>query len=389
MKRKVTNIGDLKINGYEGEYIFENIEKTHDFYEADTLKKWSSLIKNPQVIFDIGANLGNHTLYWATKLSPKVIYSFEPLKANLECLQRNCDDNQLQERVVIVPEAVGGQKNIVQIKNYDESNLGSTSFEVQKSDDSVGIPLTTVDIFVQENQLERLDFVKIDTEGFECDVLAGMQQSIQRFHPAIWVEVSAETGEKVNQLLEQMGYFLADVIRANLLFLDKKLYSEVESYDFKQALYEMLYYLNRTNLYYENYVKMKGWNENNIAKNTQLSGQNQILKSQMEELNSQLTNKSNDLIQLNEDFKRQNEDWNIRYEQLEQLNEDFKRQNEDWQTRYDELEQNTKNLQEKINLLLEIQEKLLADKTYLEQEVERFAHLNREYAEALSDQVQS
>ena len=368
MKREVTNIGDLKINGYADEYIFENIEKTHDFYEADTLKKWSGLIKDPQVIFDIGANLGNHTLYWATKLKPKIIYSFEPLKANLECLQSNCEDNQLQERVVIVPKAVGRQNGFVQIKNYDESNLGSTSFEMPQSDNTSETPLITVDDFVEENQLDQLDFVKIDTEGFECEVLAGMHQSIQRFHPAIWVEVSAETGEKVNQLLEQMGYFLADAIRANLLFLDKKLYSEIAPFDFKQTLYEMLYYLNRTNLYYANYLKMKKWNENNIAKNTQLSDQNESLKNNMAELNTQLANKTNDLKQLNEEFKKQEEDWKVRYEQLEQ---------------------SARSLQKERNSLLEIKERLLADKTVLEQERERFAQLNREYAEALSGQVQS
>lgn len=368
MKREVTNIGDLKINGYADEYIFENIEKTHDFYEADTLKKWSGLIKDPQVIFDIGANLGNHTLYWATKLNPKIIYSFEPLKANLECLQSNCEDNQLQERVVIVPKAVGRQNGFVQIKNYDESNLGSTSFEMPQSDNTSETPLITVDDFVEENQLDQLDFVKIDTEGFECEVLAGMHQSIQRFHPAIWVEVSADTVRKVNQLLEQMGYFLADAIKSNLLFLDKKRYSNVGSYDFKQALYGMLYYLDRANFHYSNYIKIKGWLENNITKNTQLSDQNESLKNNMAELNTQLANKTNDLKQLNEEFKKQEEDWKVRYEQLEQ---------------------SARSLQKERNSLLEIKERLLADKTVLEQERERFAQLNREYAEALSGQVQS
>ena len=368
MKREVTNIGDLKINGYADEYIFENIEKTHDFYEADTLKKWSELIKDPQVIFDIGANLGNHTLYWATKLKPKIIYSFEPLKANLECLQSNCEDNQLQERVVIVPKAVGRQNGFVQIKNYDESNLGSTSFEMPQSDNTSETPLITVDDFVEENQLDQLDFVKIDTEGFECEVLAGMHQSIQRFHPAIWVEVSADTVRKVNQLLEQMGYFLADAIKSNLLFLDKKRYSNVGSYDFKQALYGMLYYLDRANFHYSNYIKIKGWLENNITKNTQLSDQNESLKNNMAELNTQLANKTNDLKQLNEEFKKQEEDWKVRYEQLEQ---------------------SARSLQKERNSLLEIKERLLADKTVLEQERERFAQLNREYAEALSGQVQS
>ncbi len=421
MKREVTNIGDLKINGYADEYIFENIEKTHDFYEADTLKKWSGLIKDPQVIFDIGANLGNHTLYWATKLKPKIIYSFEPLKANLECLQSNCEDNQLQERVVIVPKAVGRQNGFVQIKNYDESNLGSTSFEMPQSDNTSETPLITVDDFVEENQLDQLDFVKIDTEGFECEVLAGMHQSIQRFHPAIWVEVSADTVRKVNQLLEQMGYFLADAIKSNLLFLDKKRYSNVGSYDFKQALYGMLYYLDRANFHYSNYIKIKGWLENNITKNTQLSDQNESLKNNMAELNTQLANKTNDLKQLNEEFKKQEEDWKVRYEQLEQsarslqkernslleimaelntqlanktndlkqLNEEFKKQEEDWKVRYEQLEQSARSLQKERNSLLEIKERLLADKTVLEQERERFAQLNREYAEALSGQVQS
>ena len=60
----------------------------------------------------------------------------------------------------------------------------------------IEIQLTTLDAFADERQLERLDFLKIDVEGLEADVLAGATKTLKRFHPTIVFETGNEDREQ-------------------------------------------------------------------------------------------------------------------------------------------------------------------------------------------------
>jgi hypothetical protein len=68
------------------------------------------------------------------------------------------------------------------------------------SDDAIDI--RSLDDF----ELAKIDFIKIDVEGFETDVLLGAAQTIERCKPVILIEVFENSREKVNKLMEQYGY---------------------------------------------------------------------------------------------------------------------------------------------------------------------------------------
>ena len=61
LKPSVTELDGYHIHGFEGDYIFLGIKNTGQYYEKETLKKWTPLLRNVKTILDIGANLGNHT----------------------------------------------------------------------------------------------------------------------------------------------------------------------------------------------------------------------------------------------------------------------------------------------------------------------------------------
>ena len=83
MAEKVVKLANAQITGYEDDYILETISRTGDFYEKALLDAWTPLLGNPKVIMDVGANLGNHTVFWATTLPDvETIVSFEPYPAN-------------------------------------------------------------------------------------------------------------------------------------------------------------------------------------------------------------------------------------------------------------------------------------------------------------------
>ena len=282
MSEKTVFIAGLNITGYDEDYILERIEKTGKFYEQSLLDEWTPLLGNPKVILDIGANLGNHTMYWATHLDVNKIYSFEPLPENYENLKKNIKNNKFS-CVDIVPFAVGDHCGKVKIKSFDSKNYGATSFEYT-SDESYedDIRVVTLDSVKEMLGIQEVSFVKIDTEGFEMSVLKGMKGIIEKDKPALWIEVSEETVCEVINYLDVYDYQLAKISGANLLLLPPKLKLDTQI-SLVEVLKTSMHYLSSTNKYYTNYEKAKKWFEDKQVQTKNLEEKVQILKQEKED----------------------------------------------------------------------------------------------------------
>src|SRR4030042_1518104 len=114
--------------GYSDEYIFEKIRKSNDFYEVNLLKKWVLPHADQlKVIFDIGANIGNHTVFFSTKTQAKV-FSFEPFPPNFELLKKNIDSNKLQN-VTAFNFALGEKNDSLFLSLSQKNNFGTASIK--------------------------------------------------------------------------------------------------------------------------------------------------------------------------------------------------------------------------------------------------------------------
>ena len=150
-------------------------------------------LKPESIILDCGANIGVFSL-WAHYLSPKgKIYSFEPTKSTFEILKKNIKENNLEEfiypfnlalgdknqktSILISQHALGGGNIIV---NSDFMNFSPLKYELKQP-----VYMTTIDDFVKENKLERVDFIKIDAEGYEKQIIKGAKETIKKFCPVI------------------------------------------------------------------------------------------------------------------------------------------------------------------------------------------------------------
>lgn len=253
-------VNGLTINGYSSDYVFQTIKQTSDFYESAILKKWTPYVENAKFIFDIGANLGNHTLYWATETKCEAVYSFEPFKPNFEVLKANVEDNKLC-KVVLINKGVGAKNGFAKISLFDESNYGGTTLSVAENHED-GIELVSIDSFVLDYQLKKVDFVKIDTEGFEVDILAGMRDTLAKYRPDLWIEVTASTFSDVLEIVEDFGYVLSDIEGCNILLLNKQRHDDIYEYSKESAIVNMFLYLEKANNYYKNYLTAKGWLSN-------------------------------------------------------------------------------------------------------------------------------
>ena len=142
------------------------------------------------VVFDIGANDGGYSKTLRYFFKKSTIYAFEPHPESFERLKKSVTGNKTKiYRLGLGSKAKMGKiwdfSNDAQLKHTQPtSTLASTHKEVienyhgQKSH-YFDIRIITLDSFIQENKIKKIDFLKIDTEGSEFDILLGAKKSLE------------------------------------------------------------------------------------------------------------------------------------------------------------------------------------------------------------------
>jgi len=150
-------------------------------------------IKNDSVVIDAGANVGIFSLY-ASYLAPKgKVYCFEPTKSTFEILEKNIKKNKLDKNIYSSNSALGEKIQETEIQINTENLGGGNSIIDSKMknyipvdyNDKQKVGMTTIDDFIKENHIQKVDFIKIDTEGYEKQILKGARETIKKFHPVI------------------------------------------------------------------------------------------------------------------------------------------------------------------------------------------------------------
>lgn len=152
------------------------------------------------VVLDIGANIGNHTLYFCNECDAKKVYCFEPMQETFLMLQRNIVINHLEDRTILINKGVGecGAKASVSFKK--DSNSGFTRLALSDIGDVEIIAIDDLNIE------QKIGFVKIDVEGFELAVLKGMVKTLKRDKPFLMVELWDSNFDDAVSVLEGIGY---------------------------------------------------------------------------------------------------------------------------------------------------------------------------------------
>jgi FkbM family methyltransferase len=174
--------------------------------ELDLLQ---NIIRPGDVVLDVGAFLGTHTLAFAKMVGPSgAVHSFEP-RANIrKILASNVQRNELAQ-VKIEGCALGdsaGVLNIQAIDTNDAKNFGGLAIEEAIESDGAQtelILLKTLDSF----GFARLDLLKIDAEGMEAKVLGGATDALDRLQPVVFAECNdLQNGCRTLHALHELDY---------------------------------------------------------------------------------------------------------------------------------------------------------------------------------------
>lgn len=208
---------------YKTDYI-QNFIYTYGVYFdevnlAYVNKFISSIDSSNNVVLDIGANIGNHSMYFAKEMGFKKVLSFEPIKSTYDLLCENVKINNYKDVIYTYNLAVTNKNGKAEIDFYDETNIGGTSII---EDDEGEITTITIDEFLKGNE-ERISFIKIDTEGYELAVIEGGYDTIKKWLPYIYIEIKGnENYVKISEKLFALGYSFNKLTEQDYFFFVNK-----------------------------------------------------------------------------------------------------------------------------------------------------------------------
>ncbi|MBS1638280.1 MAG: FkbM family methyltransferase [Bacteroidetes bacterium] len=185
-----------------------------DQYELEDSEMLYRLVNKNDVIFDIGANIGWYSNHLSKKLPGATIYSFEPIPETFAQVKRNTELNQAKN-IILNNFAFSNQKQTLTFYYSPTVTGASSSVNITENDSMVKLECqaNTIDAFVNDQKIQKLDFIKCDVEGAELMVYQGGTETLKKHKPIVFTEMLRKWAAKFNyhpndiiRLFSDIGY---------------------------------------------------------------------------------------------------------------------------------------------------------------------------------------
>lgn len=169
----------LSARGYNN--FRNNQESGESFFIKEILAK-----TNPKLCIDIGANIGEYTKEILENTNSKII-AFEPVPITFMKL---CKETELYNDRITYENMGVGDVNEEMIIHFNSEALAHASFSEEvklinyiSNEEKVSVPVITLDTYFDRKNITQIDFIKIDTEGFESEVFKGATRIFTELKP--------------------------------------------------------------------------------------------------------------------------------------------------------------------------------------------------------------
>jgi FkbM family methyltransferase len=176
--------GDLRAYLYPNDGV-ARLTFYFGYHEGATFHFMRRFLQPGMTYFDVGANIGFYSIFAAKRVGPSGhVVAFEPQQDTFQRMLENISLNNLHN---IQPYniAIANKTGILSLHRLDDSSKSFTSESDATSDSSDTVESTTLDHLFHQNKIAKPDYVKIDVEGFELNVLLGMKEILQNSPPTI------------------------------------------------------------------------------------------------------------------------------------------------------------------------------------------------------------
>lgn len=172
------------------DHIGRVISKSGRFYESDLLEDAYTrlLVGNPGVVVDVGAHIGNHTL-WFAKICGREVVAIEPNAASIATLNSHLRLNRAWDQTEVYQVALGAAEGRGHYVWGPEGNSGMGRVEVAEEGSVAVVTLDSVlEVGLLADPGRRVALIKIDVEGSAVDVLRGAARTLELDRPLLYVE---------------------------------------------------------------------------------------------------------------------------------------------------------------------------------------------------------
>lgn len=169
-------------------------------------------LKENPIVVDVGANVGYFTLFMLSCYPKAKLYSYEPMPMNFKLLSKYRDENSSLD-MNIFNMAVSAEVKTLTL-HYDASDSFTTAATLYAKDDQpdkIEVPTTTLEEIMTNNNLDKIDFLKLDCEGSEYEILYDATTTILDRVNVIALETHVSDQSKhntndLNQFLKSRGF---------------------------------------------------------------------------------------------------------------------------------------------------------------------------------------
>ncbi|SCZ67245.1 FkbM family methyltransferase [Thiohalomonas denitrificans] len=169
----------------------------------------AKLVERGDVCIDVGANFGYYAILMSFAVGERgMVYAFEPLPHTLDILKRNIDLNH-SYNVNVDGRALDEASGTKEIFLPDIGISGSFKLHrYKRSFNQFSVKTVSLDEYVDENSISRVNFIKADIEGAELLMLKGARGVLKRFKPILFLEIQERStklfGYTPQQLIEMV-----------------------------------------------------------------------------------------------------------------------------------------------------------------------------------------
>lgn len=153
-------------------FIVKDITRYEEYYH----------VSKGNVVIDAGANEGILTLMFSNKVqSSGKVFAFEPDKANIETFKGNISLNGNTLNINLIEKGLWANSGTLDF--YEAGTVSSSVYYIGGKSEKKNISVISIDDFVDSEDINKLDFIKMDIEGAEIEALVGARNTIQSFKP--------------------------------------------------------------------------------------------------------------------------------------------------------------------------------------------------------------
>ncbi len=204
----------IYLPNHNTDYIQSRIANDSEPYEVKMLEDIAARVSGGSVFVDVGANVGNHSLYLAAVSGCRVI-AYEPNEALADAIRVSSRLNNLDDSITVFSVGVGSASGKAKFSNLNAENLGAQSLSVNNIDDEEGQLIEVVSLDQHLNVDAPISVIKIDVEGMELDVLDGADALINKFSPIVYIEcITENVFIPIYDWLTERGYIYWDTFNA-------------------------------------------------------------------------------------------------------------------------------------------------------------------------------